>query len=100
MQKQKKNARFFEHLRNAEKEIVSVRDKYRLMIEIAEKQAYSEKRLPLSEYARLAKYGCPNYYEINMDEDMSDNMLCDCPHLTCGECWYNYMRFISELSQN
>ena len=53
------------------------------------------KRIPISEYAALAKYGCPdaffNYCLGDDEAEYYDSQLDNCVRTTCGYCWKDYI---------
>ncbi len=53
------------------------------------------KRIPISEYAALAKYGCPDaFFNYGLGDDEAeyyDSQLDNCVRTTCGYCWKDYI---------
>lgn len=53
------------------------------------------KRIPISEYAALAKYGCPDaFFNYSLGDDEAeyyDSQLDNCVKTTCGYCWKDYI---------
>lgn len=66
-----------------------------IVLGIINKRKHS-KRVLISEYAALAKYGCPDaFFNYNLgNEDYVehyDSQLDNCVKTTCGYCWKDYI---------
>jgi len=79
-------------------------DLYKAIINILDKRSVN-KRIFISDYENLAKYSCPDYSTLflfedsvlkNLFADNFDDPLSNCPNITCGYCWKEYINKLIE----
>lgn len=74
------------------------------VLDIFDKRKHS-KRIALSEYMTLSKYGCPDaffdYGLLSGEQDYYDSQLDNCVNTTCDYCWKNYLdKAIDSINEN